>query len=134
MSSRIATCSCGQLRAECRGEPIRVSVCHCLECKRRTGSAFSWNARFAAENVTISGASHGFARLGDEGSRITHRFCPDCGVTIAYGSSDLDGMIAVPAGCFADPGAPQPSVSVYHADSHRCGWLAILAEPLTICE
>ena len=45
MTTRRAQCSCGQLAAICAGEPVRVSVCHCLECKRRSGSAFSNNAR-----------------------------------------------------------------------------------------
>jgi hypothetical protein len=39
MVRRRAECCCGQLAAVCEGEPIRVTVCHCLNCKRRTGSA-----------------------------------------------------------------------------------------------
>ena len=53
MVTRRAECSCGQLSATCSGEPVRVSVCHCLSCKRRTGSAFSFNARFAEMDVSI---------------------------------------------------------------------------------
>ncbi|MGR3757040.1 MAG: GFA family protein [Tranquillimonas sp.] len=30
---RTATCRCGQLTATCRGEPVRIAVCHCLECQ-----------------------------------------------------------------------------------------------------
>ena len=46
MTARHASCSCGQLRIETSGEPFRVSVCHCLNCKRRSGSAFAVQARF----------------------------------------------------------------------------------------
>jgi len=53
MITRRAECSCGQLSAICSGEPIRIAVCHCLACKRHSGSAFSFNARFAEENVSI---------------------------------------------------------------------------------
>ncbi|MFN2470768.1 MAG: aldehyde-activating protein, partial [Gaiellaceae bacterium] len=38
MSNRHAACSCGQLRLTVEGEPVRVSICHCLACQRRTGS------------------------------------------------------------------------------------------------
>jgi hypothetical protein len=38
--TRHAPCSCGRLRVEVDGEPARISVCHCLECQRRTGTAF----------------------------------------------------------------------------------------------
>jgi hypothetical protein len=55
---RVATCRCVNLRAECAGEPVRVSVCHCLECQRRTGSAFSVQARFPAGSVEVEGDFH----------------------------------------------------------------------------
>ena len=35
---RRASCTCGQLHFDCTGDPVRVSVCHCLACQRRTGS------------------------------------------------------------------------------------------------
>lgn len=46
MTTRTASCSCGQLQIEVQGEPVRVSVCHCLACQRRTGSLFGEQARF----------------------------------------------------------------------------------------
>ncbi|TIT73020.1 MAG: aldehyde-activating protein, partial [Mesorhizobium sp.] len=32
MVTRRAQCSCGQLSATCVGKPVRISVCHCLDC------------------------------------------------------------------------------------------------------
>jgi len=87
MIKRRAECSCGQLSITCTGEPVRVSVCHCLACKRRTGSAFSFNARFPEANVAIEGHAREFTRVGDEGGRITYSFCPDCGTTVHYRST-----------------------------------------------
>jgi hypothetical protein len=46
-------------------------VCHCLACKRRTGSAFSFNARFAENDVAIQGRAAEFTRMGDGGGRVT---------------------------------------------------------------
>ena len=46
VSTRHAACSCGQLRLTVEGEPVRVSICHCLACQRRTGSVFGVQARF----------------------------------------------------------------------------------------
>ena len=48
MSKRLASCSCGQLTAEVTGDPVRISICHCLACQRRTGSVFAEQARFLA--------------------------------------------------------------------------------------
>jgi hypothetical protein len=53
MTVRLASCSCGQLRAEVLGEPISVSVCHCYACQRRTGSAFGAQANFPRDSVAI---------------------------------------------------------------------------------
>ena len=46
LTIRKAACCCGQLRAVCQDEPVRISVCHCLDCQRRTGSAFGFQARY----------------------------------------------------------------------------------------
>ncbi|HZZ87836.1 MAG TPA: GFA family protein, partial [Caulobacteraceae bacterium] len=55
MSERVASCRCGRLRAICTGEPVRVSVCHCLECQKRTGSAFAAQARWPEAQVRLVG-------------------------------------------------------------------------------
>lgn len=52
---RVASCSCGNLQAIAIGEPVRVSVCHCLASQRRTGSAHGFQARFPRERVELSG-------------------------------------------------------------------------------
>ena len=46
-----ASCRCGQLTATATGEPVRISVCHCLVCQRRSGSAFAAQVRFPASQV-----------------------------------------------------------------------------------
>jgi hypothetical protein len=122
--SDLASCTCGQLTAQCEGPPVRTTVCHCLECKRHSGSAFSWNARYDAAQVTVSGPSTAFTRVGDEGSHITQHFCPTCGVTVYYTVDEVPGMIAVQAGAFADVDFMAPSVSVYDPSRH-VPWLVL---------
>lgn len=84
MPTREAACSCGQLRLAAEGDPVRVSVCHCLACQRRTGSAFGYQARFPAERVRVAGRSTEYVRTSDEGEERTFRFCPDRGATVFY--------------------------------------------------
>lgn len=64
MNIRTATCQCGQLRANCNGEPVRVSVCHCLDCQKRSGSAFAAQARWPDTHVTLTGESKTFGSAG----------------------------------------------------------------------
>jgi hypothetical protein len=76
-----ATCSCSQLTAIVSGEPIRVAMCHCLARQWRTGSVFSVQARFKADDVTKSGVSNGYARVAKSGNRLSFHFCLNCAAT-----------------------------------------------------
>ena len=116
-----ASCSCGQLTASCTGEPVRISMCHCLACQRRTGSVFSAQARWTRDAVTTAGRSSSYVRTADSGNTITFHFCPECGATVYYWRNDLPEVIAVPVGAFADPDFPQPNFSVYESRKH--GWV-----------
>ena len=123
MTTRQAVCSCGQLRLRAEGEPVRISVCHCLACQRRTGSAFGVQARFDAERVRTEGRSREYVRSSDEGEARSFFFCPDCGSTVFYKTASQPGLVAVPVGAFADPGFPAPWVSVW--ESRRHPWVAL---------
>jgi len=123
MTLRIASCSCGQLTASTKAEPVRVSVCHCLACQRRTGSVFGAQARFPAASVTIEGTSKEFVRVADSGIRLKFRFCPECGATVHYVVEGQEDLIAIPIGAFADSSFPAPRFSVYENRMHS--WVKI---------
>lgn len=116
---RTASCSCGQLSLTTAADPVRVSICHCLACQRRTGSVFGAQARFPRDAVTIRGASTQYVRTGDSGGRATFHFCPECGATVYYLIAGREDTVAVPVGAFADPAFPAPTFSVYEARMHR---------------
>ena len=118
MTTRTAKCRCGRLRAECEGEPTRVSVCHCLECQKRTGSAFAAQARWPEGQIRLTGEFKTWERTADSGRSATYRFCPECGSTVTYSNEGHPGMIAVPLGAFADPAFPPPRFSVYEHRMH----------------
>ncbi|HEY8378372.1 MAG TPA: GFA family protein [Nannocystis sp.] len=118
MTTRRATCTCGQLGVDCEGDPVRVSVCHCLPCQQRTGSAFGVQARFARAQVRFFGAATTFQRTGDSGGTATFRFCPQCGSTVYWEHDAFPGFVTVAVGAFADPNFPAPKVSVYEVRRH----------------
>jgi hypothetical protein len=119
MADREASCSCGQLRVVVSGDPVRVSICHCLACQRRTGSSYGYQARFPQEQVRVIGESSEFIRQGDEPGTVGNfHFCPRCGTTVYYETSGMPGMIAVTVGAFADPAFPPPDFSVWEDRKH----------------
>lgn len=119
MTRRRASCSCGGLHLTCEGEPMRISICHCSSCQRRTGSVFGAQARFPRAQVSdITGRSRQFTRAGDSGNAITFHFCPDCGSTVYWEPGLAPDLIAVAVGAFADPFFPVPRHSVYESTRH----------------
>jgi hypothetical protein len=125
-TERTATCRCGQLNATCEGEPVRISVCHCLDCQKRSGSAFAVQARWPDEQVALKGDYREWVQTADSGSRITSRFCPTCGSTVAYDIDTWPGVTAVSVGAFADPQFPAPRFSVWEIRKHV--WVDILGD------
>jgi hypothetical protein len=117
---RLATCVCEQLSAGCNGEPILVSLCHCLACQRRTGSVFGIAAFFARANVKVTGEACTYTRSSDSGHAVTFHFCPNCGATVFWEPRRKPDMIGVAVGSFADPSFPAPSQAVY--GQHRHPW------------
>lgn len=63
-------CLCGQVQVSLRGEPLRVGICHCMDCRKESGSAFTFYGIWPADQ---------FERTGDTSEFQGRCFCPDCG-------------------------------------------------------
>ena len=82
--TRIVRCCCGSLRAEATDEPSLLGVCHCMECQRRTGSAFGVSTYFPKDQVRTEGPSKVYVRGSDSGRKVEFHFCPDCGTSVFW--------------------------------------------------
>jgi hypothetical protein len=120
-----ASCSCGQLSLTYSVDIKRTSICHCLECQKRTGSVFGVQTRLKRDQTEITGTSTEYERVGDEGTKIKFHFCPNCGCTLywEYEGNAEDYIAAI--GAFSDPTLPSPVFSVYRARKHH--WVEIPA-------
>jgi hypothetical protein len=118
-----AQCACGQLVVLCEGEPVKVSVCHCLDCQRRTGSPFGVAAFFPRAAVAVSGECRTYLRPSDTGHEVLHHFCPHCGSTVFWKPSRLPDLVALGTGAFADPSFAPPTQQVYTRSRH--GWIEL---------
>lgn len=126
--TRRAACACGQLSATIEGEPVRVSVCHCHDCQRRSGSAFAAQARFPRAAITLVGAWRTWEKRGGSGNTATFHWCPACGGTLGFTGGGFDDQFAVPLGAF-DPGeAPLPRISLF--ESRMQPWVRIVGDAI----
>jgi hypothetical protein len=71
-------CACGNVRIVVTGQPYRVGLCHCLDCRKHHGALFHASAIFPDHAVTIEGETRDYAG---------RHFCPTCGSTL-FGHSD----------------------------------------------
>lgn len=121
---RHASCHCGKLVLRCEGEPSKVSLCHCLDCQRRTGSLFSVAAFFPrASVVPATGTANVFTRPSASGFNVSFHFCPECGSSLWWEPERLPHLVGVAVGAFADPDFPIPDQAVWCEYRHL--WLEL---------
>ncbi len=72
-------CLCGEVRFVASGDPYRVGICHCLDCRKHHGALFFAAAIFPEEAVAVEGETRDF-----EG----RSFCPRCGSSVFARSED----------------------------------------------
>jgi hypothetical protein len=123
MQERHARCSCGALSLICSGAPVSVSLCHCRECQRRTGSTYGIAAFFPRSKVESRGQATSYGRQSDSGYGVTQHFCPCCGSTVFWEAARKPELVAVAVGAFADPDFPAPGKQVY--TEYRYRWVAV---------
>jgi hypothetical protein len=66
-------CLCGDVRIVARGEPYRVGLCHCLDCRKHHGALFFAAAIFPQDAVRVEGETRDYAG---------RHFCPRCGSSV----------------------------------------------------
>ena len=72
-------CLCGKVRITATGQPLRVGLCHCLDCRKHHGALFHASAIFPEDAVTVEGETRDY----------TGRFfCPHCGSSVYSRSAD----------------------------------------------
>jgi hypothetical protein len=130
MTVRSARCHCGELELICHGEPRRISMCHCRDCQRRTGSAFSVAAFYERAQVSIGGGASGmFERDSASGFPVRFHFCRRCGANVYWEAARMPELLGVAVGAFADAEFPAPEQSVWTQDKHT--WISLPPEMTT---
>ncbi|SFH85410.1 GFA family protein [Albimonas pacifica] len=102
-------CLCGDVRIAASGAPLRVGLCHCLDCRKHHGAAFFAAAIFPAAAVAVSGETNAFRG---------RRFCPRCGSSVFSVSGD---EVELHLGALDEPSRFAPTYELWTC--RREGWL-----------
>ena len=122
-----ANCACGQASITVNAGPTMHGVCHCTNCKRRTGSAFGISAYFDRTAVVEQRGEtkvYAFHHTMQNHDQERH-FCPQCGTTLFWFVSTAPESIGIAGGCFAQDALPEPTYSV--TDHKREPWITLPA-------
>lgn len=120
--TRVARCCCGAVAVTVEGDPALQGICHCKNCKRRTGTAFGWSSYFKASQVIGTTGETKCYRI-DGPHRQERFFCATCGTTLHWRTSAFEGLVGIAGGCFVEDPLPEPKVTV--SNQGLCAWLTL---------
>ena len=106
-------CLCGKVRYSATGDPAFVGVCHCRDCQKFSGSAFSIIVGVPKAALKIEGKVASYIKPGDSGKTTERRFCPECGSSIVDEASALPDIVMLGAGTLDDASWVKPAMQIY---------------------
>lgn len=98
------SCLCGAVRYAAEAEPIFMGVCHCTNCQKQTGSAFSCEVAVPKPALSISGATREFRHKGGSGKDVITTFCPVCATRLTAEIEIMPEVAMIAAGTLDDRG------------------------------
>ena len=95
-------CLCGQVRYSVSADPAMQVNCHCKNCQRQSGSAFSTIIGVPEGAVSIQGEFRTYDDAGESGEAVLRDFCPNCGSPLFSRVAVAPGLIFIKAGTLDD--------------------------------
>jgi hypothetical protein len=116
-------CLCGAITYTSDAEPAFAAICHCKNCQRQSGTAFSVVVGVPEADLEIEGELSSFATVGEDHGRETQRqFCAACGSPILSLSPGMPGIAFLKAGTLDDTSWLEPQLEVWGSSAQP--WVA----------
>jgi hypothetical protein len=113
MPEMIGGCLCGKVRYTMTADPVLTGVCHCRNCQKQSGAAFSTNLAIPVASFTLHGATKVYHNTGGSGRSVLVHFCGDCGSPLYTEAEAMPGVVIVKAGTLDDPSPVRPSLEIF---------------------
>ena len=116
-------CVCGEVRYRLTSDPPFVHCCHCLNCRRQTGSAFVINLLIETDRVELlAGDPKPVDVPRDDGSKQRVFSCPSCQVAV-FSRYTRDEVRFVRSGTLDEPSSVEPDVHIFTRS--RVPWVTL---------
>jgi len=112
-------CLCGQYSYSVDAEPVMTMACHCKNCQRQSGSAFSTNIGVPRSAITSKGSLKTYIDTADSGNKLERQFCGDCGSPIYSLVPSLPDIAIIKAGTLDDTSRVVPQAHIWCKSSQK---------------
>lgn len=112
MAERLETCGCfcGNIKAECVGEPFWINYDHDDDCRRAIGSPLTiWIGYRPEQFRVLAGEVKSFSKTPG----VIRTFCDNCGSSIAYTDEGITDELYLTIGFFDHPERFKPLAHGY---------------------
>ncbi|KAK7415165.1 hypothetical protein QQX98_006109 [Neonectria punicea] len=97
------SCMCGAIAYKSTSEEALRALCHCLDCQKWTGGAFTSNAVVDEDSFSVTkGSPKQYDVTGASGKINHHFFCGDCGSSLFTKLDIMEGKVIIKAGGLDD--------------------------------
>ncbi|WP_460156731.1 GFA family protein [Pseudomonas sp. S2_H10] len=118
MTSIDGGCLCGCVKYSSHVAPLTTAVCHCTDCQKQSGSAFSINLLLPAEGFVVAGETlASYEKPGGSGHPVRRFFCNACGSALYSEIAAMPGVLAIKAGTLSNAAQAQPGMHLWCASA-----------------
>ena len=114
-------CLCGQVKYSANADPAFVGVCHCKNCQRTSGTAFSVVVAVPKAALSVTGHLQAWIATRATAARSwgMRSFCPDCGSSLFSDAAAMPALTMIKAGTLDDTSWLDPKMHVYCSSAQR---------------
>ena len=106
-------CLCSAVRYQSSVGPQVVGHCHCVDCRKSSGTGHGTHVVIPEEAFTVSGEVKFYDRPADSGNIVSRGFCPNCGSAVYSTNSGMPGVVFPRASSLDDPEIAKPQMVVF---------------------
>jgi len=122
-------CQCGALRYHVTAAPLMIYNCHCTNCQKIGGGAFSTPATVLESAFAfVAGEPRVIEWASDAGNTRFGWLCGACGSRIAHGQRPSVGFLSVRSGTFDDTSWVEPVGDIWVRSKQP--WVALSEDRL----
>ncbi|KAK4046236.1 hypothetical protein OIV83_006215 [Microbotryomycetes sp. JL201] len=92
------SCLCGQSTVKVSSDHDAQIACHCTDCQRTSGSAFSTNFLVKFDDAKFDGPIKEYQSAAASGATVTRGFCGNCGCALYHKMSSFGDSFALQTG------------------------------------